>query len=291
MLPIFGFEGGGDMLVLKKINNNVAICRDSSQRELIAFGKGIGFPPTPYELTDLSKIDRTFYNVSSQYIPLLNDIPEEVIQFTARMMNRVQDQLPYETNSNLVLTLADHIAFAMERAKRGIYLPMPSIYEMEISCPAEVQVGKQFVAEISRTFKVRMPKGEIQCIASHFVNARYALQEDTGSRLEQRYEKILEQTTQLVEEELGVTVKRDTFNYARFATHMQYLLKRIFEEKHIDSDNLQMYRSVREEFPAVSACVDKICMYYQRAWQLNLSEEEKLYLIMHINRVCSQETS
>lgn len=279
------------MLVLKKINNNVAICRDSSQRELIAFGKGIGFPPTPYELTDLSKIDRTFYNVSSQYIPLLNDIPEEVIQFTARMMNRVQDQLPYETNSNLVLTLADHIAFAMERAKRGIYLPMPSIYEMEISCPAEVQVGKQFVAEISRTFKVRMPKGEIQCIASHFVNARYALQEDTGSRLEQRYEKILEQTTQLVEEELGVTVKRDTFNYARFATHMQYLLKRIFEEKHIDSDNLQMYRSVREEFPAVSACVDKICMYYQRDWQLNLSEEEKLYLIMHINRVCSQETS
>ena len=279
------------MLVLKKINNNVAICRDSSQRELIAFGKGIGFPPTPYELTDLSKIDRTFYNVGSQYIPLLNDIPEEVIQFTARMMNRVQDQLPYETNSNLVLTLADHIAFAMERAKRGIYLPMPSIYEMEISCPAEVQVGKQFVAEISRTFKVRMPKGEIQCIASHFVNARYALQEDTGSRLEQRYEKILEQTTQLVEEELGVTVKRDTFNYARFATHMQYLLKRIFEEKHIDSDNLQMYRSVREEFPAVSACVDKICMYYQRDWQLNLSEEEKLYLIMHINRVCSQETS
>ena len=279
------------MLVLKKINNNVAICRDSSQRELIAFGKGIGFPPTPYELTDLSKIDRTFYNVSSQYIPLLNDIPEEVIQFTARMMNRVQDQLPYETNSNLVLTLADHIAFAMERAKRGIYLPMPSIYEMEISCPAEVQVGKQFVAEISRTFKVRMPKGEIQCIASHFVNARYALQEDTGNRLEQRYEKILEQTTQLVEEELGVTVKRDTFNYARFATHMQYLLKRIFEEKHIDSDNLQMYRSVREEFPAVSACVDKICMYYQRDWQLNLSEEEKLYLIMHINRVCSQETS
>ena len=207
------------------------------------------------------------------------------------MMNRVQDQLPYETNSNLVLTLADHIAFAMERAKRGIYLPMPSIYEMEISCPAEVQVGKQFVAEISRTFKVRMPKGEIQCIASHFVNARYALQEDTGSRLEQRYEKILEQTTQLVEEELGVTVKRDTFNYARFATHMQYLLKRIFEEQHIDSDNLQMYRSVREEFPAVSACVDKICMYYQRDWQLNLSEEEKLYLIMHINRVCSQETS
>ena len=43
-----------NMIVLKKINNNVAICRDGNQRELIAIGRGIGFPPTPYELTDLS---------------------------------------------------------------------------------------------------------------------------------------------------------------------------------------------------------------------------------------------
>ena len=74
------------MMVVKKINNNVAICRDGSQRELVAFGKGIGFPPAPYELTDLSRIDRTFYNVNSQYIPLLADIPPELVRFTADQM-------------------------------------------------------------------------------------------------------------------------------------------------------------------------------------------------------------
>lgn len=31
------------MKVIKKINNNVAICLDSSNNELIALGKGIGF--------------------------------------------------------------------------------------------------------------------------------------------------------------------------------------------------------------------------------------------------------
>ena len=40
------------MKVIKKINNNVALCLDGNQRELIAFGKGIGFKPIPYELTD-----------------------------------------------------------------------------------------------------------------------------------------------------------------------------------------------------------------------------------------------
>lgn len=82
------------MIVTKKINNNVAICREGNQRELIAFGKGIGFPQTPYELTDLSKINRTFYNVSSQCIPLLNDIPAEVVQFTARQMETYRTACP-----------------------------------------------------------------------------------------------------------------------------------------------------------------------------------------------------
>lgn len=37
------------MRVIKKINNNVALCLDSDNHELIAFGKGIGFPQIPYE--------------------------------------------------------------------------------------------------------------------------------------------------------------------------------------------------------------------------------------------------
>ena len=32
----------------------------------------------------------------------------------------IQNKLPYETSPNLVLTLADHLAFAMERAQKGI---------------------------------------------------------------------------------------------------------------------------------------------------------------------------
>lgn len=113
------------MTVIKKINNNVAICRDGSQRELAAFGKGIGFPPTPYELTDLSKIDRT---------------------------------------------LADHIAFVIERAGRGIYVQMPSVYEMEMNYPAEAKAGRRMVAALRQKLKIKLPKGEI--LAMHLINAR-----------------------------------------------------------------------------------------------------------------------
>lgn len=248
-------------------------------------------PPTPYELTDLNKVERTFYNVSSMYIPLLKDIPAEIIQFTARKMLEIQDKLPYEISANLVLTLADHIAFAIERAERGIYVQMPSIYELEMSFPLEVKIGKRFVGAARRELGVNLPKSEVQGIAMHLINARNAPAEDGGEDgLVSRYEEILEQTTRIIEEELKVAVQRDTFNYARLATHLQYLLKRIFENTHIDSSNLRMYRSIREEYPDVAKCVDKISACYKRDWSMSLTEEEKLYLIMHINRVCSKES-
>lgn len=277
------------MLVVKKINNNVAVCRDGNQRELIAFGKGIGFRATPYELTDLRKIERTFYDVSPQYISLLSDIPYEVVQFTARHLLIVQDQLPYETNSNLILTLADHIAFVIERSKKGIYVRMPSIYEMEMNYPVEVKVGKYFVSAVKKEFKVNLPKDEVQGIAMHFINARgRSLIEDVPC-IEQHYEEILEKTTQIIEQELHIHVKKDTFNYSRFATHLRYLLNRAFDDKPIDSSDLQMYASASDEYPDISRCVDKICDYYEKTWSFSLSKEEKLYLIMHINRVCAKE--
>lgn len=279
------------MMVVKKINNNVAICRDGSQRELIAFGRGIGFPPTPYELTDLSRIDRTFYNVNSKYIPLLADIPPEIVQFTADQMLALQDELPYETSSNLVLTLADHIAFAIERAGRGIYVQMPSIYEMELNYPAEVQAGRKMVAALRQKLKIKLPKGEVQGIAMHLINAQDKALDGTVPGLEEQYDEILDRITFIIEEELGVHVRRNTFNYARFATHVQYLLKRVLEQKHIDSENLQMYQSMQEEYPDISACVDKIARCLADVWSAELTEEERLYLILHVNRVCSKENS
>lgn len=113
---------------------------------------------------------------------------------------------------------------------------------------------------------------------------------DEGYDLEEQSEKILEQTTRIIEEEMGLRVRRDTFNYARFATHLHYLLQRLRGEKHIDSGNVRMYLSIREEYPQVSACVDRIAECYQSRWSIRLSEEEKLYLIMHVNRVCSKES-
>lgn len=276
------------MIVVKNINNNVALCLDSKGQEVVVFGKGVGFLKPPSEVP-LSKIQRTFYDLNRKFLPLLDDIPLDVIDFTAQQVAQIRGQLPYETNANLIMTLADHLAFAMTRAKKGIYTPMPSIYEMEQNYPVEIGIGRQIVKAMEQTFHVKLPKGEVQGVAMHFINASLGSPSSGQLTAEEEYETILERMTQIVEYALQVTIRRDTFNYARFATHVQYLLKRVQAESSIDSDNLQVYASIRDEYKDVSACVDQIHEYLQRNWSIDLSEEEKLYLIMHINRVISQE--
>lgn len=81
--------------VIKNINNNVVICMDDYGRELVAFGKGLGFPAAPYELTDLSKVQRTFYNISPQYLTMLDAFPYDVLELTASIVDVAKGELSY----------------------------------------------------------------------------------------------------------------------------------------------------------------------------------------------------
>lgn len=279
------------MRVVKKLNNNFAICVDGMGRELIAYGRGIGFPKTPYEVTDLDVIDRTFYDIDSKYFALLAELPEKVFHFTVKLADIARNELQYELNPNLVITLADHINFCIERVKKGIYVQLPLIYEVEQTYPLEAKFGKYAVKQIERRFAVQLNPNEASGIAMNLVNARMnaRTQEAEAAEWQKQFDDILEDTISLVEEEIGIVIDRDSFNFARYSSHLMYLLERISSNRTLDSDNGIMYQSSREEFPEIAVCVDRISRYLEEKWGITLADEERLYLILHVNRICVRE--
>ena len=74
------------MKVIKNINNNISLCLDSRNNEVVAFGKGIGFTKPPYDVP-LSKIDRTFYDVDEEQLAVLKRIPEDVLEAAAEIVD------------------------------------------------------------------------------------------------------------------------------------------------------------------------------------------------------------
>ena len=80
-----------------------------------------------------------------------------------------------------------------------------------------------------------------------------------------------------------------SFNYCRYATHVQYLLEQLHSGKNIDSIDSDLYSSIRGEYPDTAQCVGKIVQHLKRQHGFVVTKEEQLYLILHVNRVCTKE--
>ncbi len=275
------------MLAIRSINNNTVVCKDSIGQEIIAMGKGIGFGKLPREIP-LAEIERTFYEVDDRYQPLLQDIPAKVLEFTAEIVEIARNELPYELSPNLFATLADHINFALERARKKIRVKMPLAYDVKQNFPREYRIGSYTVRRILTEFHIHLPEEETVAIAMSLLNSKVT-EEAADYEESRRDEEMLEDITLIIEKTFHIMIDRDSFNYSRYATHLQYLFQRIHKKEVIDSDNLQIYNSLREEFPEINVCVERIAAHIEEKWHSTLTEEEKLYLILHINRICSKE--
>ena len=124
-------ERGADVKIIQKINTNAALAIDSRGNEVVVLGKGIGFPSVPYELKDLSRIQRTFYNVSPQYVQAVASLSQEVLQAAAEIAEQAEIELGCELNPNLPFILADHLQFALERQSQGMTLTSPLARDVE----------------------------------------------------------------------------------------------------------------------------------------------------------------
>lgn len=274
------------MQVIKKINNNVVICLDNNNHELIAFGRGIGFPPTPYELNDISKIDRTYYGVNSSYLGLINEIPENIFEVSAKIVDMAVNYIDCELSSNLVFTLADHINFAIERNRANMNFKNPFLYDIQYFYEKEMDIGNLALKIIRRYLKVNLPEEEAGNIALHFINAEALNEKDKEFNFS---DTIIEEVTHLIEKELDIRIKREDFNYSRFVSHLQYLIKRKDTAGNASSDNIKLCMEMKQEFPQIYQCVLKIRDYMAKKLEWELNEEEQLYLILHVNRLYARE--
>lgn len=270
------------MRAIKKVNNNVAICVDNNNKELIAYGKGIGFPSMPYEIVDLSLISMTFYRIDSRFYSLIQEIPENVFEVAALLVDKARRTLKCSLNPNLIVGLADHINFAMIRVKKYKKLQMLFSYDVEQLYPKETELGRFAVKLIKNKLYVDLPESEITNIAMHFVNAQEETSHETKGI---NSELLISETADQIEEFFSIKIDRSGFNYNRFLMHMRYYLKRIKEKKQFMDDNTSIIKAMKEENPKIYECAAMVAEFIGNKLEEKSTEDEILYLMMHINRI------
>lgn len=278
------------MKIIKKINNNVALALDAKQRELVVFGKGIGFPAMPYELEDLSGVQRTFYDVNEKYFEILRDVPEAIVLAADDISDTAREELDCTLNANLTYALADHLNFAIQRSREGVEIPTPLAYDIRHLYPQEYAIAKQGLHQLCKTLEVTLPDSEIVSIAMHIITAENEVGDMHSTILTA---KVISEITALVEDRMETRLDKDSFSYSRFAMHLRYLVQRMMHGKPLSSDHGMdaMFVTMRKEYPEIYSCVLEIDLHLRDTYGWSCSREEQLYLIMHIHRVCIERTT
>lgn len=274
------------MQAIKRINHNTAVCLDGAGRELIATGKGIGFGEMPHEVP-LDQIQRTFYGIDSKYLAFIEEVDPEVLEFAAQLAALATQQLSYELSPNLPVTLADHIQFALKRAREHMVLPMPLWREVESAYPVEFRLGEMAVSGMQKTFHVRVQRQEAAGIALSIVNAAVSASPRTA-RSERKEERLFDRIARIIEQRMGVAIDETSFAYTRFVSHIRYLLERLESGMPFETENAELYASLSSQYPETTVCAREVAAEIGEAYQTELSDEEVLYLILHITRVAAK---
>lgn len=271
------------MQVVRNINNNVALCLDSQGNELVAFGRGIGFRKPPYEV-ELSRIERTFYGVDPKLISAIEDIPSELVLIADEVVQGFVAQTGKTLNPRVAFTLADHLAFAIQRQHKHLVFEVPVEQDVRDLYADEVAAGHRAVALVRERMREWLPAEEEALVALHLVNAEEGSAQD-GAPVSR---EVISHIAAIVEQDMGIAVEKASFDFTRFSSHMQHLIKRSAEGAFLDTKNQQLYQVLVDSYPETFCCVEHICAYLRCVLGRTLPDEERMYLILHVNRLCAR---
>ncbi len=125
------------MKIKKVLNNNAVIGINEKGQDIVVTGLGIAYQKETGENIEISKIERVFkvdamenegYN---RYKELIDEIPKEFIELSEDILNYACSTFNKKVSDNTIITLADHLCFAVERVNNGLCIRTPHIWEVK----------------------------------------------------------------------------------------------------------------------------------------------------------------
>jgi len=274
-----------NIIIEKVINNNIISAYEKSGAEVIVMGRGIGFKKKQGEMVPADQISKIFRiksrTLAEQFKELLANMPLERVRISDEIISHAKDHLKLKLNQSIYVTLTDHINFAIERVSQGIEPQNALLREIKRFYPQEFQLGIYALELIQDRLDILLPEDEAGFIALHFVNAEYG----TDIRDAVKFPDQMQAIVDIVERDLGILLDESSLHYERFMTHIKFLIQRIYRKELLSSEDRELSLLMQRKYPREYQCSLKVAEYIMQATGSRLSEEEIMYLSVHIRRV------
>lgn len=281
------------MLIDKIINNNVIFSKDSDNKEIVIAGKGIAFKKKVGMPVDESLIEKTFhtkdYPSNKNMDKLLAEIPIEIFEVANQLIEFSKIILNYEVSDSLLLSLSDHLNTVLKRMEEGAIIFNPGVWEIKRYYHDEYLVGIKGTELIKERFDITLPEDEAGFIAVYFINATMDRNFDEVYTVLD----IIQEVLKIIKYHFNRSFDEESIYYYRFITHLKYFSQRLLdsgqpnkrEQDEKEDHSSDLFSILKEKYANSYKCVLKISQLLSEKYHYTTTNEEMLYLIIHIERL------
>lgn len=275
------------MRIKKVFNNNVVLVIDDLGKEQIVMGKGVGFQKFPKDLIDTNKIEKRFIFNDKESLndlyTLLGRIPLSDVELASEIIEMGKETLGYKLNDTILITLSDHISYMLKRIDEGLVFRNPLQWEIKQIYPEEYEFSKRAVEYLRVKTGKDIPDSEAAFITLHFANAHLETDNMEETLL---LTKIIDSILDIIKYNYGIEMNEYSFDYTRFISHLRCFISRQLKNESVNVDT-SLLEIVKIKYPEDYKCAKKIKMFLEVTYKWNVSENELLYLTLHLNRLSS----
>lgn len=275
----------------KILNNNAVLSSDENGNEVIITGNSVGFGMHVGGSVYEKKINRIYVPQSKGFVhrfsSLINEIPYECFDEAEDIKEMAEEMLHQELNQNLIIALADHISFAITQYHDGEHSRVLMNEEIERIYPDEFKTGKAAVKMIEKRFGVKCVVEEVGAFAFHIVNAEMTGKSDDVTKIMQSIQDILD----IVRRTMNITIGEDSMDYSRMIIHLKFFLKRVITGNTHDGEEFGplLLNPNEGAFAGITKCLNEISTYMKETFNYDMTETERVYLLIHIARVMQNQ--
>ncbi|WP_284990178.1 PRD domain-containing protein [Arthrobacter sp. efr-133-TYG-120] len=274
------------MQVKRVLNNNAVLAIDDDGNDLVVIGRGLGHGRRPGDEISREVADQVFVAAENANVErlarFLDDIPLDCLNAAGEVAALAGERLDLRVSQALVVPLADHLSFAVERLQAGIPAQFPLAWEVSQLYPKELSTGREALGLVEASLGVRLHDDEAVALAMHFVNAQFAT---PGMEKAMQMTGVIAQAFALVDKTFGFTVDQQSMNAARFVTHLRYLFSRVASGKQISEKSSVLVDAIIQSHAEAVVCAAKIQYLLEMGLDTSLTRDEVAYLALHVARL------
>jgi transcriptional antiterminator len=275
-------------IVKKILNNNVVIAsRLPHNDEVVLIGKGIGFEKVRGDSIDSSPVEKLFVlkneKEQDQYKKLLPYLDEKTIETMNEVLHFIMDRIGKQLDEQILISLTDHISFALKRLKEGLEIKNPFLLETKTLYQEEYNTASEVVLIINRELQVNFPEGEIGFIALH-IHSAIANRELMEVN---QYSQLIHSMVDVIEHTFKLSIDREGVHYMRLVRHIRFTIDRVKAGEVVEvSTNLA--KTLQDEYPVCYNLAWKLIKIMQQNLQMQVYEAEAVYLTLHLQRLSAK---